>query len=390
MFDVDILVIGGGIHGAGVAQAAAAAGYSVRVLEQSACGAGTSSRSSKLIHGGLRYLESGQFNLVRECLYERSLLLQNAPELVELVPFYIPIYKHTSRRPWQIRTGLSLYALLGGLGKAYRFHSLSPRQWQQLDGLDTRDLEAVYCYYDAQTDDAALSRAVMNSARQLGAELMVPAELREARLYHDGCEVRFIYQGREYACHSRFIVNATGPWVSQVLQRIHPAPRPVAVDLVQGSHLIIKGELQQGIYYVEAPQDRRAVFVMPWQGNVMVGATETLYRGDPGAVHVLDQERSYLQEVLAHYFPERYAQSQQQLLDEFAGLRVLPGGHNQAFMRPRETLLQTDGPRQPRLLSIYGGKLTAYRSTAQRVVQQIQQSLPTRRARADVRQLRLG
>ncbi|HKQ30418.1 MAG TPA: FAD-dependent oxidoreductase, partial [Burkholderiales bacterium] len=147
----DIVVIGGGIHGAGVAQAAAAAGYSVLALEKTALAAGTSSRSSKLIHGGLRYLESGRLRMVRESLHERAVLLRIAPELVRLVPFYLPIYPDTRRRPWQIAAGLSLYALLGGLARDNRFVRVPRAEWDDLEGLDMHRLQCVFRYYDGQT-----------------------------------------------------------------------------------------------------------------------------------------------------------------------------------------------------------------------------------------------
>jgi glycerol-3-phosphate dehydrogenase len=187
----DIVIIGGGIHGVGVAQAAAAAGYSALVLEQTGLASGTSSKSSKLIHGGLRNLESGQWRLVRESLREREVLLRVAPELVRLVPFYIPVYRHTRRPAWQIGTGLSLYALLGGLHENNRFSDMARSGWAQLDGLDTRDLQHVFRYYDAQTDDAALTRAVMHSAESLGAQLHCPASFTGAEYTGNGWRVDY-------------------------------------------------------------------------------------------------------------------------------------------------------------------------------------------------------
>ncbi|MBS1246874.1 MAG: FAD-dependent oxidoreductase [Proteobacteria bacterium] len=187
----DLVVIGAGIHGAGAAQAAAAAGYSVLVLEQTGIASATSCRSSKLIHGGLRYLESGQLNLVRESLRERDILLRIAPQLVRLVPFHIPIYRHTARRSWQIRAGLSLYALLGNLRRHAWFDTLPRTQWDELDGLTTRNLQAVFRYQDAQTDDAALTQAVMRSAQSLGAELVVPGEFLAAQHTANGYAVRY-------------------------------------------------------------------------------------------------------------------------------------------------------------------------------------------------------
>src|SRR5450755_1622873 len=136
MKEYDVIVVGGGIHGAGVLQAAAAAGHSSLLIEKNALASGTSSRSSKLIHGGLRYLESGQFALVRESLRERAVHLRIAADLVELKPFFIPIYADTRRRPWQLKLGLAVYALLAGFGAGTRFGSIPRRDWPQLDGLE--------------------------------------------------------------------------------------------------------------------------------------------------------------------------------------------------------------------------------------------------------------
>jgi len=277
----DIVVIGGGIHGVGVAQAAAAAGYSVLLIERDAIAAHTSRRSSKLIHGGLRYLETAQFGLVRESLRERATLLRIAPHLVRLVPFYIPVYVSTRRRPWQIRAGLSLYALLGSLGVDNRFITVPRGQWNFLDGLRTEGLEAVFRYYDAQTDDALLAEAVWRSAQALGAERACPAEFLGAERADDGYSIRYLADGEEQTCSAGALVNATGAWANETLKHISPAPPPQAVELVQGTHIVLPSTVAQGIYYVEAPTDRRAVFVMPWQDKTLVGTTETAYHGDP-------------------------------------------------------------------------------------------------------------
>jgi glycerol-3-phosphate dehydrogenase len=381
----DVVIIGAGIHGAGIAQAAAARGHSVLLLEQHSPAFGTSSRSSKLIHGGLRYLETGQFALVRECLRERELLLKLAPELVRLVPFYIPVYRHTTRRPWQIRTGLSLYALLGGLSQHVRFTHVPRTQWGELDGLATRDLQAVYRYFDAQTDDAALTRAVLQSAQTLGATVKLPAEFLGATLQPE-CRVRYAHDGRTHECTAQVLINAAGPWVTDALKKVTPLPFIPAVDLVQGAHIVVDEVTRQGIYYVEAPRDRRAVFVMPWQGHTLIGTTETHYDGDPAAVHALPQEIDYLLETYHHYFPQARAAK---LRETFAGLRVLPRADSSAFHRPRDTLLLCDHNTPPRLVSVVGGKLTAYRATAEKLLKLISPALPSRRAVADTRTLRL-
>jgi len=383
----DLVVVGGGIHGAGVAQAAAAHGYSVLVLERTALAAGTSSRSSKLIHGGLRYLESGQFALVRECLHERALLLKLAPELVRMRPFYLPVYKDARRGTAKIRLGLSLYTLLAGLGRDARFHIVPRAQWQQLDGLDCERLRAVFCYPDAQTDDAALTRAVMQSAVTLGAELRVPAPLLHAECGRDGVRVQY-YDGETYECQARVLVNAAGPWANEVLARIEPQPPHFRMDLVQGTHILVPGGLTQGIYYLEVPRDRRAIFVMPWREHTLVGTTETRYHGDPGAVQPLPAEIDYLWEALCRHFP-RYAGAPRRILESFAGLRVLPARAGAPFTHSRETVLLPDRARKPRVLTVYGGKLTAYRATAAAVMARLQPALPARKAVADTRTLPL-
>lgn len=382
----DVVVIGAGIHGAGVAQAAAAAGYRVRVLEQTGVASGTSCRSSKLIHGGLRYLESGQYRLVQESLREREILLRIAPQLVQRVPFHIPVYRDSSRSRLKIRAGLMLYSLFGDFRRDSRFESVPRQEWNRLDGLDTAGLRAVYRYHDARTDDAKLTHAVMQSAQKLGAELLCPAEFTGATRIRDGWRVRYRTREGDAECDCRTLVNASGPWVQQVLTRIAPAVPVPAIELVQGTHIVVDGTLHQGVYYVEAA-DRRAIFVMPWRGGLtLIGTTETPYRGDPARAVPLDGEVDYLLETYRRYFPARDTD----IRDRFAGLRVLPKSTDSAFGRSRETLYMTDDARSPRLVSVVGGKLTGYRAAAQDVMARLAPALPAPRTRADTATLVLS
>jgi glycerol-3-phosphate dehydrogenase len=383
---VDLLVAGGGIHGAGALQAAAAAGLSALLVEERAPAWGTSSRSSKLIHGGLRYLESGHLGLVRESLAERAILLRIAPELVRLVPFHIPVYRGMARRPWMIRAGLSLYALLGGLSRDARFESLPREAWATLDGLEVTGLQAVFRYRDGQTDDAALVRAVLRSAVELGARVACPASFVAARRTADGWIAKIHAEGveRELAC--RALVNAAGPWVDGVQARIEPEPPRPAVDLVQGTHLELAGAIERGVYYAESPRDRRGVFAMPWKGHTLLGTTEVPYSGPPEDVKPLPGEVDYLLDTFRRYFPGRPTE----VLASWSGLRVLPHSLERPSDRPREVQLVTDDPRAPRLVAIYGGKLTAYRSTAQKVLRLLRRTLPAAKPRADTARLPLG
>lgn len=383
----DIVIIGAGIHGAGIAQAAACYGYRILVLEKSAVAAGTSSRSSKLIHGGLRYLESGQFALVRECLRERDLLLQLAPDLVRMRRFCIPLYEFSSRSPAKVGLGLGVYALLAGLRSSSWFKRIPRAQWDTLNGLATEKLLSVFEYNDAQTDDRELTKAVLQSALDMGAQLYMPAQFTGARLAEPGepCEVQFSLDGKQQSCTTTLLINAAGPWVNEVLAKITPVQTPTPVDLVQGTHVIVQAPLGECIYYLEAPQDRRAVFVMPWKNHVMIGTTETLFTSSADQVKPLPEEVEYLLNTFEQYFP----QQNPRIIDKFAGLRVLPAASASAFRRPRDTMIQWDNVANPTVVSLYGGKLTAYRATAEKLLTRLLPLLPHKKPRADTKRLSL-
>lgn len=382
----DVVVIGAGIQGAGVAQAAAAAGYSVLVLEQKAIAAGTSSKSSKLIHGGLRYLESAQFGLVRESLNERALLLKLAPDLVKLQPLHIPVYKDSKRSPLIIRAGLSLYSVLAGLGNTAHFRSLPASEWDSLTGLKQEGLREVFRYYEAQTDDAALTAAVLRSAESLGAETLIPACFTAARVDGQRCHIDYEYEGRSHTVTASVLMNCSGPWALDVLARITPSHHLPAVELVQGSHLLLPPLLQQ-YFYLEAPQDKRAIFVLPWKQQLLVGTTETIHHGAPEEARCLDSEKAYLLDTLKYYFPSLDLSGVP--VAGFAGLRVLPRSEKSAFSRPREVLLDVDDAELPRVLSLMGGKLTTYRPTARMALERVRAALPERKARGDTASLPL-
>ena len=375
----DMVVIGGGIHGVGVAQAAAAAGHSVFLVEKNRLGSGTSSRSSKLIHGGLRYLESGQFRLVRESLRERALLLKNAPALVRPVSFYIPLYKETARRPWQIRLGLGLYAVLAGFDSFNFFRSVPPSEWAGLDGIRTEGLIKVFQYHDAATDDQALTTAVAHSAGEFGALVEEQTSFLGAAREKNGYVVRLQSATGEKEIRCAALVNASGPWVNQVIGSVQPTVPLLPIDLVQGAHIILRGRPTRGVYYAEAPSDGRAVFIMPWQDHGLAGTTETIFQGDPDHVEALDAEIAYLKETVAHYMPEM----DNHVIGSFAGLRVLLRDRGRFFGRARETVLLTDNDAHPRLVSIYGGKLTGYRATAVKVMKLLKRTLPNSHQQVD-------
>ena len=369
--EYDVLVVGAGIQGAGVAEALTAAGYRVAILEQESVAHGTSSRSSKLIHGGLRYLESGQFSLVYECLKERRWLLANKPDLVHMVPFLIPVYRHSRRPSWKIRLGLSLYALLAGLfSSKARFRTINLHDYDALCGLNSDDLLAVYRYYDAQTDDAALTREVIQTATRDGAELFCPASLVGAEVTDKFVRVDYFHEGKLNTLHCRALVNCSGPWIEETNSKCTPSAKLPPLELVAGTHIQVPLKLANKIFYVEA-EDGRAVFVMPWQGETLIGTTERPYHGDPAEVAPTLEEKAYLLRTLKQYFPETRPLQLSELSDAWAGLRVLPQSSSNPFSRSRETMICCDNPKRPRIVAVAGGKLTSYRATARSVVKKL-------------------
>lgn len=378
----DLVVVGGGIHGAGVAQAAAAAGLSTLIVEQQSWAAGTSSRSSKLLHGGLRYLETAQFSLVRESLRERNLLLQLAPTLAHPLRFNIPVYKHTSRRPWQLFCGLSIYAVFSGLNPLSRF------SWSReaSNGLEAEGLQCVFSYWDGQTNDRLLTQAVIESAASIGAQTRCPSALVSAERSADGYRLSLQDPQTQQTEHinTAFLVNCAGPWVNSVLQKVAPTPKSMACELIKGSHIVLRERISDQAFYLESPQDKRAIFLLPWGEHSLLGTTEQAFQGDPQSVAISPEEREYLLQTARHYFPRQSFT----VKEEFAGLRVLPTGEGRAFSRPRECILYTD-PEHPRLVSLYGGKLTTYRHTAEDVVRVALKTLGPHTAIADTRELGL-
>ncbi len=391
MSSYDIAIIGGGISGVGIAQYTAAAGYSTLLIEKGEIGGQTSANSSKLIHGGLRYLESGQVDLVRKSLQERRHLLDFAPSLVKPVPFYIPVYQDSQRNPWTIRAGLSLYALLSEFDPLGRFVSIPAVHWHRFKGLKLSGLKAVFQYWDAQTDDKLLTQAVARSAEALGANVYAEAEFLQLNHLSEQIDLSFRHRGEVQQTEAKLVINAAGPWVNQVLAKVSPPLAGVELDWVQGAHLLLDLPAPDGILYLESCFDKRVIFVMPWYGQLLIGTTETELTSLDTPPQVTESEINYLLGIYRHYFPMSPSidELKTKIVQTFCGVRVLPKQASSAFERPRDTLMQTSIS-HPRLLSLYGGKLTTFRSTSAEVLEWVEQKLGKRTPIADVDSLRLS
>lgn len=386
----DLVIIGGGINGAGIAQSASAAGYNVLLLEKGAVGEQTSANSSKLIHGGLRYLESGQVSLVRKSLSERRALLKLAPSLVKPIPFYIPIYESSQRSQWTIRAGLSAYALLSELDPLGRYKSIPATKWPEIQGLKLQGLVAIFQYWDAQTDDKALTKAVMKSAIELGTKVLQQTRCDAILHRPDHCEISYQHQGEHLKVAALCVINATGPWVNELIDCVTPPMAREEVELVQGTHLLLNIAPPDGILYLESCFDQRVVFVMPWRGKTLLGTTETPLASLEGKPKPKREEINYLLGIYQHYFADSGGIEilESKIIDTFCGVRVLPKQVGTSFERSRELWLQTRES-HPRLLTLYGGKLTTFRSTAKEVTLWLEQMLGGRKVVADIDSLPL-
>lgn len=378
----DIVIIGAGIQGAGIAQAAAVSGYKTLVIEKSpAAGMGTSCKSSKLIHGGLRYLESGQFGLVKECLTERKRLLKNAPELVKLIPFYIPVYSHNSRPDWMIWLGLSIYTFFS----LKPFKIIPKKQWPLLDHIKTKNLKRVFKYFDAQTDDQLLTQSVAKSAQSYSAKIIYNAHFISSSYQHELHLINYITDKNTYSIKSKYIINCSGPWVKETQEKIHPKLNLPAIELISGSHIIVDINTTQGAYYLET-KDNRAVFVIPWkEKHTLIGTTETTYTGTADNVTATKKDIDYLINVYNQNFSTHI--SSEDIIDSFCGLRVLPKDNDSIFNKSRDSLIIED-ENHPGLITLIGGKLTAYRANSELVISKI--NIKNKRPTNNTREIKLG
>jgi glycerol-3-phosphate dehydrogenase len=378
----DVVVIGAGIQGVGIAQAASVCGYKTLVIEKyPLAGMGTSCKSSKLIHGGLRYLESGQLRLVKECLQERNRLLKNAPELVKLIPFYIPVYSNSSRSSWRIWLGLCIYTLFS----LKPFEIVKKSQWSSLDHLKKKNLIRVFKYYDAQTDDQLLTQSVAKSAQRYGAEFIYDADFTSSKPQQGSHIINYNKDKTEHAISSKYLINCSGPWVKETQKKIQPKLNIPRIELISGSHIIVDIKTTQGAYYLET-RDKRAVFIIPWKEEyTLIGTTETVHTDTTDNISATKKDINYLIDAYNKNFDIKI--SKKNIIDTFCGLRVLPKDSSSIFNKSRDSLI-VENKLCPGLITLIGGKLTAYRASAELVISKI--NIKKTRPKANTRKIKLS
>ncbi|MBI3821377.1 MAG: glycerol-3-phosphate dehydrogenase [Planctomycetes bacterium] len=366
----DLCIIGGGITGAGAALDAATRGWRVALIERGDFASGTSSASSKLIHGGLRYLEYGHLRLVHEALIERGRLLRNAPHLVQPLPFVLPFYQGQRVAPWKWRLGLTLYDLLAGRENIARSRRLSIRRVQSVaPPIRSHDLRGGALFYDALMDDARLCLAVLRTASRHGAIVAnyveaVGFEKHQGTIIGVWAEDRLT--GQRILIRCRAVLNAAGPGVDAVCRLAGEVGEP-RLQPTKGVHLIAPARGHRAACLLLHPRDGRVFFVIPWYGKTLIGTTDTFAEPGPAVLQVLPDEVAYLLEGYNAYFEETLRSDE--VMGTFAGLRPLirarPG---EPSSLSREFCIHEAAGG---LVTALGGKYTTFRAIAEAIVDRL-------------------
>ena len=372
----DLLVIGGGINGAGIARDGAMRGLRTALVEHADFASGTSSRSSKLIHGGFRYLEQGDVRLVLEACRERERLRRLAPHLVRPQEFIFPVYEGGPVGRFKLAAGLWAYDLMAGLWNVHRHRMLSARATRQAEpALRTEGLRGAGRYWDCRTDDARLVlETILAAVREGGVAVSyarVTALLKEnGRIA--GARLVDRLGGGEVSVRARVVVNATGPWVDAVA--VLDAPAPPRLRLTKGVHVLVPRARvgNRAAVVLHAVKDGRVMFVIPWKEQTLVGTTDTDHEGGPDVPAVVEAaDVSYLLETVNHYFPAARL-SRADVTSAFAGLRPLIAPPAGAAVAPSSVSREEEIFASPSgLISIAGGKLTTHRLVAAAVVERV-------------------
>lgn len=359
----DVLVIGAGVNGAGIAMDAAGRGLRVALCEMSDLGGATSSNSSKLVHGGLRYLEHYEFRLVKEALAERETLLGNAPHIMWPLSFILPHRPHL-RPAWMIRIGLFLYDNLAKreylrASEGVKFTSVSPLK---------PDITKGFMYSDGWVDDARLVVLCALAAQQQGAHILTRTQVTKAQRIEGLWSVTLtdVITGERQCVRSKSLVNAAGPWASKFFKDALSETAPKDIRLVKGSHIVVPQIFEGDEAYILQNEDERIVFVIPYEDNFsLIGTTDVEFNGNPRDAKISSEEVTYLISVVNAHFKKPI--SEEDIVWSFSGVRPLMDDEGtEAKKASRDYSFEVDAPNgQAPLLSVFGGKITTYRKLAE-------------------------
>ena len=365
----DLAIIGGGINGAGIARDAAGRGLSVLLVEQGDLAGGTSSASTKLIHGGLRYLEFYEFRLVREALTEREVLLRAAPHIIWPLRFVLP-HRSGCRPWWMLRTGLFIYDHLGGRHVLPPTRTLNLRNDTAGEPLQS-DVHRAFEYSDCWADDARLVVLSARDAAGRGATIRTRTRCAAART-EDGMWVLSLSDGS--TAHAKVLVNASGPSVSRVLSDVVGQNAPMRIRMVKGSHIVVNRLFQHDRCYILQNPDGRICFAIPWQNDfTLIGTTDEDYTGDPAEVAITPGEIEYLCQAISAWF--RSPITPADVVWTYSGVRPLrDDGATAAQEATRDYVVELTGT--PPVLSVFGGKITTFRRLAEAAMDRLAPLFP--------------
>ena len=365
----DIFIIGGGINGAGIARDASGRGLKVYLAEKGKVGSATSSWSSKLIHGGLRYLENYEFKLVAESLREREVITQIAPAITKPLPFVIPHTKKLRSKLF-IRLGLFLYDNLGGKTKIPKSSKIIfAKQYQNI--LQSKFTEG-FRYYDVQVDDKKLVEMNIDDAKKKGAIIEEDTKVINANRIDNYWEITL---NNNEKIKSKILINAAGPWINEIVNNVLKINAKKSIRLVRGSHIITKKLYDEEVAFTLQNDDNRIVFVIPYKGEYSLIGTTEVDVDTPDNPSISNEEKIYLINTINNHFIKQI--SQEDIVETYSGIRPLIEDFKEATKVTRDYIfdLNEDNSQAP-LLNIYGGKLTTYRKLAENVLLALNKYIP--------------
>lgn len=374
--DFDIFIIGGGVNGCGIARDAAGRGYSVALCEKEDLASGTSSGSTKLIHGGLRYLEHYEFRLVREALSERELLWKAAPHIIWPLRFVLPHHKEL-RPSWLLRLGLFLYDHIGGRKKLPATKSLDLTTHEAGNPLKSF-LKKGFEYSDCWVEDSRLVVLNARDAADLGARIETRTECVKAERIGDLWKVttKDVKTGETKTETAKLLINASGPWVDNVLNTSLQVSNAKNVRLVQGSHIVVPKMFEHDKCYIFQNADDRIIFAIPYEQDfTLIGTTDHDFKGTLEDIKISGEETEYLCHAASEYFESKI--EKEQVVWDYSGVRPLyDDGASKAQEATRDYVLRVDGKSdEPKVINVFGGKITTYRRLAESMLEKVEEVL---------------
>ncbi len=357
----DCIVLGAGINGGGIAREAALQKKSVLLIDKADAGSGTSSKSSRLIHGGLRYLEYFQFKLVKESLHDRNALVKMYPDLVKMLPFYFPVYKGSYRAAWKVNIGLKMYDFLSNA--KYKASKVSLTEFcEQFPAIETNNLQAVYKYYDAKTDDKKLTLQVIKEATDNDAVLLENTEVTAIEM---NGQITIKAGNKEYTTNN--LINATGPWLSEVADKFNITTH-YRINKVSGIHIELKNRIIPYPVFLQT-ETKRMFFIIPEQDTTLIGTTERKETVPCDEVVVNEEDIDYLIEHANVYLAQKI--SKKDIKNTFTGIRPLIESKKALHSTSRDYKFDLIRKGENKILHVFGGKLTTYMTLAKNALKKM-------------------